>query len=204
MTERARRGVDPVAEERRHVRLAGVAERPVFVHPGAQQRAGTAPLVEDEATDHDVGARRHQALQPVRAARARHVLAVAPLRDHALELVLRDDVEERLAVALEVLGHDEALLGQSAAEEAPAPLLEPDPEERLALVVEQIERDEEWPPAALRGLRTESSDEQVIARPATRVADDDLAVEQRAFGEAQRAELGYGGAQGAPRPVDDP
>src|SRR5207248_127444 len=132
------RGVDPGAEVRRDVRLAGEGQ-PAAVAPATQERARAAPLVEHETTDHHVGAWGHQALEPVGAARSGDVAAVTALGHDALELVLGDDVEERLAVVLEVLGHDEALLREGPRAEPFAPRLERQAEQRPVIVVEEIE-----------------------------------------------------------------
>src|SRR5439155_21617405 len=62
--EPARRFVEPVREEHWHVGLAGHDERAAIVREYAAERAhGAARGVLDEATEHDVGARVHVALE---------------------------------------------------------------------------------------------------------------------------------------------
>ena len=132
------RRVDPGAEVRRDVRLTGEGQ-PAAIAPAAQERARAASLVEDEAADDHVGPWRHEALEPVGAPRPGDIAAVTALRDDALELVLGDDVEERLTVVLQVLGHDETLLRQGPRAEPFAAHLEGQAEQRPVIVVQEIE-----------------------------------------------------------------
>src|SRR2546423_1363259 len=68
---------------------------------------------------------------------------------------------------------------QARAEETRASLGKRPCDERPALRVEKVERDEDGAAAALHGLGAESPGEEVVARSTARIADDDLAVEDR-------------------------
>src|SRR5207249_5638149 len=84
-----------------------------------------------------------------------------------------------------------------------ASILERPREERPPLLVEQIERDEDRPAPAFRRLRPEPSSQEVVARPASRIADDDLAVQERSLGQRHVAELRDERKEIAAGPVGD-
>src|SRR5712692_10403971 len=183
--EISRGHVEPLAEERRHVRIAGEHDRAVFTAEPAEHRSRSALLVDDEPTDDDVGARCHMTFQPVGGAGARHVPSVTPLGDDALEAVFGDDFEEWFAVVIQMLRHRKDARPEAGAEETRTALRERPRDERSALGIEQVERDEDRAAAAFRGLRTEPTGEKVVARTAARVADDDLAVEDDPVRQAE-------------------
>src|SRR5213594_629118 len=85
--EISRRHVEPLAEVRRHVRVARERDRSVFTPEPAEHGACSTVLVDDETADDDVDARCHMTLQPVGGAGARDVPSIAPLGDDALEPV---------------------------------------------------------------------------------------------------------------------
>src|SRR6185503_10629985 len=68
-------------------------------------------------------------------------------------------------------------------------LLEGTGQERSVVFVQEIERHEDRPPAAFGGFRPEAAHEQVVAGAAARIADDDLAVEDRALRDRESREL---------------
>ena len=142
-------------------------------------------------------------LEPIVRARTRQIRARLPLRDDAFEAVLRDDLEERLAVGVEVGGYAHGPAAQVEISEAPAPLLERTREERTVVEVQEVEGYERRPESALRCLRPEASGEQVVRGSTARVAHDDLAVEERAFWNGKRREFRDERQQVATAAVDD-
>ena len=129
------------------------------------------------------------ALEPLRGPCPGDVLRVAAFRDDALESVLRDNIEEGLAVVIEMLRHREDPRAQAGAEKTRASIGQPASGQRASVLIEQVEGDEDRPAAALRGLRAEPAREKVVARAAARVAYDDLAVDQHALWNAHVAKL---------------
>src|SRR6266852_5948830 len=186
--EVARRFIEPAAEIRRHVGLADEGEDVAGVH-AAQRADRPAPLVLDKSAQDHVGAWRDVAFEPVTAARARDVGAVAALRDDPLETVFSDDVEEWLAVLIQVLGHRDRVAADAERRQPAAALLERAAQQRPAIFVQEVERDEDRPAPAFGGLRAEPAGEKVVARTPARVAHDDLAVEDGAFRYRQLREL---------------
>jgi len=193
--EAARRYVQPLAEKGRHVRIAHVGDRTVVTAQPAQQRSRAAVPVDDEPAYDHVGARRHMALQPIGGARPGDIPTVAPFRDDALEPVLGDHFQERLAVVVEVLGHGEKSRPQAEALQTCPALGERPRDERTTGRVQEIERDEDRAAAALRRFGSETTREKVVARTTARVAYDDLAVEHRSRWDAEVAELRDGGKE---------
>src|SRR6185503_12985667 len=186
--EIAGRLIEPAAEIRLHVSLTDERENVAVVH--ATQRADSAaPLVFDESAQHDIGARRDVAFEPVAAACPWDIRAVTALRDDPFETVLRDDVEERLAVLGQVLRRRDHAAADPEGGQAAAALLEGTGQERSVVFVQEIERHEDRPPAAFGGFRPEAAHEQVVAGAAARIADDDLAVEDRALRDRESREL---------------
>src|SRR3954469_3707383 len=187
--ECTRRLVEPVREEERHVRLARHVQRLAAVLT-AERAQGAAALVLDQTAEHHIRPRRDVDLEPVAGARAGEVRAGFALRDDAFERILGDDIQERLAVPIEVVGHAHGAPPQlEIAETAPA-LCPGTREERPPFLVKQVEGDKYRTKAAFRGAWPEPAGEQVVGGPATGVAYDDLAVDDRALGYGQLRQLG--------------
>src|SRR5437899_1832882 len=119
----------------------------------------------------------------------RAVHRTAAFGDDALESVLGDNVEEGLAVIVEVLGHREDPRAEAGSEKTRAPIGQPASDQGASVLIQQVEGDEDRPAAAFRGFRAEPAREKVVARAAARVADDDLAVDQHALRKAHVAKL---------------
>ena len=123
-------------------------------------------IVDDETTDDHVGARCDMAFQPIGGACARNIPPVAPLGDDALEPIFRHDIEEGLAVVVQVLRHGEDSRTQAGTEEARPALGKRPRDKRAAVGVQHVEGDEDRAAAPFRGLWSESAGEKVVARTA--------------------------------------
>src|SRR5712691_692773 len=102
--------------------------------------------------------------QPVGGAGAWDVPSFALLGDDALEPVFGDDLEEWLAVVIQMLRNGEDARAEAGAEQARTALRERTRDERAAVRIEEIECDEDRTAAAFRGLRAESAREEVVTR----------------------------------------
>ena len=193
--EIARRDVEPFAKIRRHGGVARESDRAILAAKSAEDSTRSTVGLDDEATDHDIGAGRDVALEPVRGARPRHVATIAFLGDDPFQPVFRHHFEERLAVIVQVLGYGQDPRSKTRAEKTRAALSERPRDERPAVGVKKVERDEDRAAATLRGLGAEPSGEKVVARTATRIADHDLAIEDGALRQTELAQLGHGRQQ---------
>src|SRR5438874_1597481 len=188
--EVSRRFVEPGPEIRGDVRVARERDRAVVAARPTEDRSRPATIVDDERSHDDIRAGGDVALEPLGRARSRDIRSVAAFGDDPLEAVLGDDLEERLAVVLEVLGHGEHPAAEPGGGETAATFGKRTIEQRPAILVENVERHEDRAASAFRGFRPEPPGEKVVARASARIADDDLAVQEGAIRDAHVPKLG--------------